>query len=246
MCTVVFIPGEKEIFLGSLRDESPKRAVAIKPALSDLNGIKYLAPKDPLAGGTWTGVNTSGDAIILLNGGFENHQRKSYYSKSRGLIVTELIASKLPLVEWNLIEMEDIEPFTLIVWSDHNLFQLVWDGCKRHRIHLDSTLPHIWSSSTLFSAEAKVKREELFQNWMAMNPPVSKLSLLNFFKNHTDNENGFIMNREGLIKTLSFSFINISKYQSAEMSYYDFLSYSYSSARIELQSEMSSCEIPGF
>lgn len=240
MCTVVFIPGDKEVYFGSLRDENPRRPRAIKPAITELNGLSFLSPRDPMAGGTWIGVNSIGNIVILLNGGFENHQRKNYYRKSRGLMVTELLASEFPVLEWNLVDLEDIEPFTLIVWSDNNLFQLVWDGQERHRIRLDETLPNIWSSSTLYNSDAKSKREELFQNWIAMNPLVSKLSMLNFFKTYRDDENGFIMNRKELTKTLSFSFIEINKKNNAAMSYYDFSNYSYTSAKIELKGELVS------
>ena len=245
MCTVVFIPVDREVYFGSLRDESPKRPRALKPYVSQLNGLSYLSPKEAMAGGTWIGVNNMGNIIILLNGAFENHQRKSYYRKSRGLMVTELLASVVPVVEWNLVDMEDIEPFTLIVWSDNNLFQLVWDGRERHRIRLDETLPYIWSSSTLYNSDAKAKREELFQNWIAMNPPVSKLSLLNFFKTYSDEENGFMMNRKEVTKTLSFSFIELTEKNKAAMSYYDFSDYSYSTQKIELQSELKDCILPG-
>lgn len=244
MCTVVFIPGDKEIYVGSLRDESPKRPRAAKPEISELNGVSFLSPKDPMAGGTWIGVNNTGNIIVLLNGGFENHQRKNYYRKSRGLIVSELLASEVPVVEWNLVDMEDIEPFTLIVWSNNNLFQLVWDGRERYRIRLDETLPYIWSSSTLYNSDAKIKREELFQNWIAMNPPVSKLSLLNFFKSYNDDENGFMINRKEVTKTLSFSFIELSHSKDVVMSYYDFSTYTYSNKSLPLQTELKDCLIP--
>ena len=141
--------------------------------------------------------------------------------------------------------MEDIEPFTLIVWTDNNLFQLVWDGSQRHRIRLDETLPYIWSSATLYNTYAKAKREELFQNWIAMNPPVSKLSLLNFFKSYKDDKNGFMINRNEATKTLSFSFIELRRNNDALMSYYDFSNYSYSTAKIELQSGLKDCIISG-
>ncbi|MBC7867615.1 MAG: NRDE family protein, partial [Gloeobacteraceae cyanobacterium ES-bin-316] len=147
MCTVVFIPGREKIYLGSLRDESPKRPRALVPEVYTAGSTSYVAPKDPMASGTWVGASDTGNAIVLLNGGFENHQRKSYYRKSRGLIVSELLASELPVVEWSLIDMQDIEPFTLIVWSDKNLFELVLDRKERHRTRLDVTQPHIWSSS---------------------------------------------------------------------------------------------------
>jgi uncharacterized protein with NRDE domain len=241
MCTVVFIPGKDKIYIGSLRDESPNRARALAPAIITAGNTEYIAPKDPAASGTWVGVSNIGNTIVLLNGGFQKHLSKKYYRKSRGLIVSELLASELPVVEWNLIDLQDIEPFTIIVWSDNNLFELVWDGAERHRTRLDASNAYIWSSSTLYDAVAKAKREELFQNWIAMNPPISKLSLLNFFKAYNDTNNGFFINRNEQTKTLSFSFIELSPHTSAVMSYYDFSTFTYSSQTLPLQSSIADC-----
>jgi uncharacterized protein with NRDE domain len=222
MCTVVFIPNKQKILFASLRDESPVRSRATIPDVCIANNISFLSPKDSLAGGTWIGANSAGNVIILLNGGFANHYRKAVYLKSRGIIVSELLAIKSPVAAWENIKMEGVEPFTLIVWSNSHLFQLVWDGVKKHTIIVDKNLPHIWSSSTLYSDKVKKHREELFQQWIAGNHHVSKLSMLNFFKTFTNPENGFIMNRDEKIKTLSYTSIEIN-HNNAIMSYYDFL-----------------------
>lgn len=241
MCTVVFIPGKDNFYLGSLRDESPERPRALVPEIYKECDTRYMAPKDPMAGGTWVGVTDAGNAIVLLNGAFENHQRKKYYQKSRGLIVAELLASKMPVVEWSLIDMQDIEPFTLIVWSDHHLFELVWDGTEKHKTWLDAELPHIWSSSTLYGAEAKAVRRELFQNWIAMNPPVSKLSVFNFFKSFKNMENGFFINRNEITKTLSYTFIELYPYNKAVMHYDDFMVGVNSFREIAIRKEIAGC-----
>ncbi len=222
MCTVVFIPGSESFYLGSLRDESPERQRAFAPEIYTSGNISFLAPKDPVAGGTWIAVNEAGIMIVLLNGGFKNHERKKHYRKSRGLIVTELLASGAPVAEWGHTDLQDIEPFTLIVWSDHKLNELVWDGCKKHRVRLEATQPYIWSSSTLYNAAAKTVRKTLFQNWVATNPNISKLSLLNFFKLFDNAENGFLMNRKNVTKTLSYTFIEYYPGQKTVMNYYDF------------------------
>jgi uncharacterized protein with NRDE domain len=240
MCTVIYIPTDSGHVFTSLRDESPKRPQAFAPEVSGLNTINYLAPKDALANGTWVGVNSQRQIIILLNGGFENHARKKSYRKSRGLIVTELLQTSMPVVEWNLMNMEDIEPFTLVVWSEGHLFQLVWDGEKKHRIRMDENVPHIWSSSTLYNQEAKAKRHDYFQNWIAMHPPVSKLSILNFFNSFDDKENGFIINRNETMKTLSYSFIESSD-NNATMDYYDFLTFTHSSKSIDFSDDSGNC-----
>ena len=234
MCTVVFIPDNDKLYFASLRDESPLRPLAEAPKITG-EDLEILSPKDLLAGGTWVGVNGFGNVIILLNGGFKKHIRANSYWKSRGLIVSELLASPIPVVDWNLMNLENIEPFTLVVWCDDNLFQLTWDGVEKHRMRLDKTIPQIWSSSTLYNEEAKLTRDDLFQNWIAMNPPVTKLSLLRFFNSTTDRTNGYIINREEKVKTLSYTFVELATNRSVEMNYYDILNYTYRKSVMNLK-----------
>lgn len=237
MCTVVFIPNKKGGYFASLRDESPKRPMALTPSINEKNGVKYSAPADALAGGTWVGFNEMGNVIILLNGGFENHKKAKNYQKSRGLIVKELLSSEMPVIDWQLMDLAHIEPFTLIVWSEKLLFQLVWDGKTNHRNRLDSSIAHIFSSATLYNNESKVKREDLFSNWLAMNPPITKLSLLRFFQSFDDKQNGFIINRNEEMKTLSYSFIELNE-NEITMSYYDLERYIYQSASLPFLSKI--------
>ncbi len=242
MCTVVYIPNNSGTgYFASLRDESPIRPKASMPQINDDDEIKFISPIDAFAGGTWIGVNDFNNVIILLNGSFENHTRKSFYRKSRGLIVRELLSCELPVVDWNLMNLTDIEPFTLIVFSDDNLFQLLWDGTNKTRILLDATIPHIFSSSTLYSNNAKAKRKDMFDNWIAMNPPISKLSLLNFFKSFDDKKNGFIIDRSATMKTISYSFIELQHHQTACFSHYDFIDYKFTSVDMSIDKSLSSC-----
>jgi uncharacterized protein with NRDE domain len=223
MCTVIFIPDNEKVFFASLRDESPMRERAIAPSIVKINKVKTLSPKDPVAGGTWIGTNNAANVIILLNGAFENHLRNDYYRKSRGIIVSELLATALPVTEWNKIDMKNIEPFTLVVWSKRNLYQLVWDGNTKHTFLLDAAQSHIWSSATLYNASAGIIRKEAFQKWIAEKPSVCKLSILNFFtSSFIDPQNGFIMNRNEKIKTLSYTFVEM-KNDTSLMNYRDFL-----------------------
>ena len=139
MCTVVFIPQQNKKYFASLRDENPLRPQASTPQIIEENNVKFLAPIDTLAGGTWIGINEFNTVIILLNGADENHKRENDYRKSRGLIVKELLCSKQPVKDWNLINLKKIEPFTLIVFSNNNLYQLVWCGVQKTNILLDDS-----------------------------------------------------------------------------------------------------------
>ena len=241
MCTVLFIPSFDKYFFASLRDESPTREKAVTPQIHMHQNTRFLSPKDSMAGGTWIGVNEFGNVIILLNGGFENHVKQKDYVKSRGLIVSELLVSNLPIIEWSLMDLEHIEPFTLIVWSDSNLFQLVWDGKNKQRRILDKTLPYIWSSSTLYTTEAKEKRKAIFNNWITKNPPIFKEAIFDFFTSFPDKENGFIMNRHEKVRTLSYSFIELAEFSSAEMHYNDLLHDTHSTKQLALKENCTNC-----
>lgn len=221
MCTVVFIPKGNKYFFASLRDESPLRPVALAPCIKK-GDTNVLSPVDAKGGGTWLGVTAAGTVIILLNGGFEKHTCTKNYRKSRGLIVTELLRSNSPVESWNSMDMNGIEPYTLVVMNEGTLFQLVWDGNNKHGVRLRSNEPHIWSSATLYDQQASQYRSQLFHQWMGMNIPVSSHSLLDFFKSFTDSENGFLMNRADRIKTLSYSFIEFHAGATAILNYHDF------------------------
>ena len=243
MCTVLFMPKDNSICFASLRDENPLRPKAIEPRKDISSTIQFLAPRDSLAGGTWMGVNEFNNIIILLNGGFENHTKKNNYKKSRGLIVIDLLKTELPVIDWNLMDMTDIEPFTLVVWSDNNLFQLVWDGQQKNKSLLDATIPHIWSSSTLYSQSAKEYRKQLFENWVASHPVISQTNVLTFFKSYMDNDNGFIMERSKTLKTLSYSFLEVQNNEQANFAYHDFLSFQNTYTTIEVKSTFTSLTI---
>lgn len=243
MCTVVFIPGRNKFQFASLRDENPLRPKAIAPTLHTTDAASFIAPIDALAGGTWAGLNQFGNVIILLNGAHTNHVRQPYYRKSRGLVVLALLASELPVVDWTLMDLEDTEPFTLVVGSDWHLFELVWDGQQKTKTLLDITKPHIWSSSTLYNAQAKTHRRELFHQWISKRPMVNRQSLLNFFRTYQDAENGFLMNRNSIIKTLSYSFIEMDKDKLGGYSYHDLATNLLSAVEMPISETMAACHI---
>jgi uncharacterized protein with NRDE domain len=239
MCTVVFIPQKNKIIFASLRDESPVRPTAISPLVYTLDSVTILAPKDTLAGGTWLGINDQDNVIILLNGGFIKHKHTEPYKRSRGLIVNELLNSGSPLAEWGLLDLENIEPFTLLIWSAGKLFQTVWDGSNKHTIELAASKPLMLSSSTLYPEMAKENRTHLFNNWMETEPVVSMNSLLDFFKSYSESENGFIMNMNEKFKTLSYSFIELNSNSGAELNYYDLQSNVTSKKSIHMKSNVN-------
>jgi len=185
MCTVTFLPliGNDFIFTSS-RDVGFKRAKAEKPKNYLENGVELCYPKDGKAGGTWIGTSRNNRLICLLNGGFKNHKRKDVYLKSRGLIVKELLLAENFETACVIIDLHNIEPFTLVVviWEEKlRLIEFVWDGELRYFKEL-APKPFIWSSSTLYDDQMKRMRLEWFDKWLSTHD-ISPSEILDFHKN---------------------------------------------------------------
>lgn len=90
MCSMTWHrhPGGYEVFFN--RDEKKTRQRATPPALQVLNGVRFLAPRDGDAGGTWLLANEHGVTLALLNlwgeRGLHHSQRPS-----RGHLLSELL-----------------------------------------------------------------------------------------------------------------------------------------------------------
>ncbi|MGO4708978.1 NRDE family protein [Chryseobacterium sp. 2TAF14] len=205
MCTVTYFPLKNKIVLTSNRDEKPTRSA--QEVYND-NNIFY--PKDATKNGTWFAVSDNGNAIVLLNGAFENHQKTDDYRKSRGLIVLDLIIKENIFDSIQSIDLENIEPFTLVVFQKKKIAEFRWDGSEKHFKILDSDLPYIWSSATLYDEAAREERQQIFQKFL-QNKTVSEESIWDFHHQKTDDlENGITIKRQNTIQTISTTQLVIS------------------------------------
>lgn len=221
MCTVTFVPIKNGYVLTSNRDEKIARPT-ISPKTYGENGIKLLYPKDEKAGGTWIVAKNDGTHIVLLNGAFENHHKKSNYEKSRGIILTEMIKAPNPMRYFSSINLKGIEPFTLIVFQNKKLVELKWDEKEKYAIPHSISVSHIWSSSTLYNPEQRNIRKQWFEDFMQKNNNLSPEKILTFHKNTQPKnaEFGLIINRDETTKTLSITQI-ITKNNLVKMTYVD-------------------------
>ncbi|RLD29772.1 MAG: hypothetical protein DRI75_01955 [Bacteroidetes bacterium] len=207
MCTVTIIPkGNNDFILTSNRDEAPNRT-SLAPDIYTIKGTKMMFPKDELAGGTWIGVSEKNRLICLLNGGFTCHERKADYRMSRGVVVNDLLASEDVVASIEDYNLNDIEPFTLVIvdWNvSLKLFELVWDGQQKHFKVLPLE-PKIWSSSTLYSQVMKKERLQWFEDFKIANE-LHSASLLNFHKTagNGNADYGVVMDRH-FVKTTSIT-----------------------------------------
>ena len=224
MCTVTFIPAGEKIFLVSNRDEKHWRSPAVSPQPYDFPSGKIYFPKDADAGGTWFAVHENGNAIVLLNGGFKAHVPQPPYRMSRGLVTVELIQVNHPFDRFRSINLENIEPFTLVLWENEELFECRWDGERKHSKQLDKTAPQIWSSVTLYSEEVIMKRQTWFEDWLKSRSIISLDDVLNFhrFTGDGDDHNDLLINRNGKVFTVSITGVGLSA-TAAHIKYLDLL-----------------------
>ncbi len=222
MCTVSFHRVGDKVFLASNRDEKHFRSSAIPPTVYESETGKLLFPKDADAGGSWVAMHENGNAIIFLNGAFISHLPQPPYRLSRGVILLELITHSSPFQHFTKLNLTSIEPFTAVIWEEDRLYETRWDGGQKHCLELDSTIPHIWSSATLYSEEVISRRKSWFTKWQQQNPEPSLDDILHFhqFTGDGDSFNDLMMNRNGQVYTVSITGVELRE-RSGLMKYID-------------------------
>ncbi|MCU0382108.1 MAG: NRDE family protein [Chitinophagaceae bacterium] len=222
MCTVSFIPAADRVYLASNRDEKHFRSNAIPPTAYPSDNGQILYPRDGDAGGTWIAQHENGHAIVFLNGGFHAHEPCPPYRKSRGKVLLDFIESSSPVETGTLIDLDNIEPFTAVIWSEGMLHEFRWDGARRHLRKMNASKPHIWSSVTLYDNDVISRREAWFEDWINRHPSPGLEDILYFhqFTGDGDAHNDLMMNRHGQVFTVSITGLEI-RTDKALMKYID-------------------------
>jgi uncharacterized protein with NRDE domain len=206
MCTVSFVRAGDSVIITSNRDEHIQRENAAAPAFNILPGKKIIFPKDARAGGTWFAAADNGTVSVLLNGAFKKHIAAPPYRKSRGLILLEMIEADNPVLVFSRLNLDNIEPFTVVLYQPETLHELRWDGTDKFEKQLDIDGNYIWSSSTLYSDDIIKQRENLFHQFIQSSAGITAASIQKFHNNnHGDIENGFVINRATGMKTFSIT-----------------------------------------
>lgn len=230
MCTVTFLPiNQREFILTSNRDEGIDRLTALPVQEYSINNRTIYFPKDQQANGTWIAYDVLGYTLCLLNGAFKSHIRKENYKKSRGIVLLDFYQYNDPEKFALEYDFNGIEPFTLIIAYSCSetekvlLHELRWDEKKAYLTPYDSSLPHIWSSATLYSQETIIAREQWFSQWLQNHQSYNNSDILFFhhFGGDGNIASDLLMNR-GNVKTVSITCID-KKLLFTEITYEDIL-----------------------
>jgi uncharacterized protein with NRDE domain len=222
MCTVTYIPMGAQVFITSNRDEQHTRPSALPPQVYAQEQGAVVYPKDKQAHGTWIAAHENGNVAVLLNGGFQKHIPRPPYRHSRGKIVPEIVSGNDMVNAFLDYELENIEPFTLVLFGSGKLAECRWDGNEKHHRQLDAGKPYIWSSVTLYDDTTIERRETWFGNWLQTREVLTQESVFAFhqFGGDGDAHNDLRMNRNGKVFTVSITGIALQQ-SEVVMNYLD-------------------------
>lgn len=165
MCTVTWRreAGAFDVFFN--RDERRSRLPALPPREQTAHGVRFLAPVDADAGGTWLAANEHGVVVGLLNVyGAENAVRPSQ-PVSRGLLVVSLAhlpSAQAAMDELATRDLERYPPFLLAAYDDVTALAAQWDGRALERRPLDDADRPLTTSS-FDTARVLARRRERFR-----------------------------------------------------------------------------------
>ena len=218
MCTVSWLASPSvgsgletyEIFFN--RDESRLRQIADPPEVKEHNGVKFLAPTDPDAGGTWLAVNEYGLSVAILNH-YQAHQScgEGPYT-SRGKLVISLMDAPSVQEAVARISSDVFTPyraFILLIFGRNECPQrLLWDGSSLVVDDLEPPMQPITTSS-FNPEEVTSRRMTAFSKLVTLNSPSA--AELAAFHRHREEDDAYsvCMSRPDAL-TVSFSRVKVS------------------------------------
>ena len=186
MCTATWIQDADGYSLYFNRDELRNRQQALPPQGHTLDGVRYLAPTDRDAGGTWIAVNEHGLSLALLNDYSAKMPQPSDQFTSRGHLVTGLArAVDLETLKdhWLEIDLERFRPFNLLALAPKQTPRLFsWNG-SQEQVHDSPAYPPLCSSSFDEPGAARA-RKELLDEYSARTDLDSRKRLLRYHQSH--------------------------------------------------------------
>ena len=220
MCTVSLVQTRGRVIVTSNRDEHKDRQKAERPAWHSYKGVDLQFPRDPKGGGSWIVLRHDGYWGVILNGAFVNHTDQGPYRMSRGIILLDLLSAVEPLEAWKAIDLDRIEPFTVILGTQSR-FVMRWTGSEKKEEELSKSDPYIWASSTLYTTDHQRNRENWFEELLSEIHNPAPEDVLRFHSNpRGGKENGLVIDRTSGIRTVSVTQIVLEQGQQT-MSYYD-------------------------
>lgn len=192
-------PGTAGYSLWFNRDERLTRAPELPPRVQTTpEGVRYIAPEDSEAGGTWILVNEFGLTVALLNGYIESRGPEREIYESRGTLVRSLAGLMSPLEALGQLSPRDLAIYrpAVVVLKAPGMPALIarWDGLTV-AIDMDGERQLPVTSSSYEQDDVQRRRRDLYRTLMAQDAPGSDGSppapeCLAAFQNYVDPDEG--------------------------------------------------------
>ncbi len=217
MCTVTWLRrnhNEYSVFFN--RDEHRTRAPAHPPREQNRGGVRFVAPIDGDAGGTWLAANEHGLTLGLLNYYEAEHSWRAQHPMSRGILLMSLIdETEIDEITRRLRDMrpESYHPFILVAFDARVTRAHRWDG--RHISIRDLAEDDLPLTTSSFDTDAVVaRRSALFHRLRETKHGLSAQTLQDFHDSHDTHGAPYsvCMSREDA-QTVSFSRVTVTPTQ---------------------------------
>lgn len=219
MCTVSYVPLENGFILTSNRDELAGRPTSLAPEFYVTEeGLSLYYPKDPMGKGSWIATSEDEKVVCLLNGAFHAHKHQPPYNRSRGLIVLEAFQYETPFDFYQSVDLNGIEPFTMIMIWAGLLFEFRWNGKEKHFLSLPNQA-YLWASSTLYTDEVIAVKRNWLKEYLQRTPFPSQEMMVDFHEHggEADPINGMRIKRSNGLQTLSITSIQLLDHETTVM-----------------------------
>lgn len=174
MCTLTILRANGTLTLTMNRDDVPARPEA-PPRLWEESGVRFAAPVDLEAGGTWIGVNANGVAACLLN----RYDEAPVGVLSRGEIVQRALAAgniDAATAAIGSLAHGAYSPFTCVLVSAAEIQRLDWNGAAFAQRCAPLEGPIMLTSSSWRFEPVAAWRQALFEKTIVPDPAPHALS----------------------------------------------------------------------
>jgi hypothetical protein len=208
MCTVTWWRGQEGAFsIFFNRDERRTRPASnLVETGTTANGIEFLSPRDPQAGGTWLLANAHGLVVGVVNH-YEAEGVAAAGRISRGQLPLRMAScGSVDAVSSTLsgLDCGDFAPFVLVCWDGSTESSWTWSGTRLEQGKPKQPL----STSSFRTAEVLAWRRELYSRVAAGGGP-DELARYHDDVSHPDSAFNVRMSRSDA-RTESFCRVDVS------------------------------------
>ena len=179
MCTVSWLHQPDGLHLLCNRDEKRDRELASPPVINEIDGVRFIMPRDGRAGGSWIAANEAGLAVTLLNQ-YNSRLPDTPPYPSRGQLVLSLMCCRSveeAAARLRKLDIRVFRPFKLLAFErDAIPLRGTWTGETFLLERLDNMCPQ--TSSSFRTREVIDSRKQRYTNLRKRNGGELTLDLL--------------------------------------------------------------------